>query len=79
MFGLGLSEICTIIIVIVIVLNPKDLPLIVRKLGKIYATIMREVNHLKQSYKNFEEDIKITDFEELEDLNLKSKKRKNRK
>lgn len=62
MFSLGFSEICTILVVCIIVLNPSDLPLLMRKMGKIYATIMREVNHVKQSYKDFEEEIQVDDI-----------------
>jgi sec-independent protein translocase protein TatB len=77
MFKLGFSEICTIVVVMIIVLNPKDLPLIFRKIGKIYAIVMRNINHVKQSYKDFEDDIKITEFEDIQDINPHRKKKKN--
>ncbi|MGD1822742.1 MAG: Sec-independent protein translocase subunit TatA/TatB [Pleomorphochaeta sp.] len=67
MFGFGISEIFTLIIVIVLLLNPKDLPKIVRKLGKIYGNIMRQVNQVKKSYHKFEEDLKITEIKDFED------------
>ena len=76
MFGLGLSEIITLVIVIIVVLNPRDLPIIVRKIGKIYAKIMQQVNQLKKSYKKFEEDLQI---EELNDIEIVKPQFKNRK
>ncbi len=62
MFGLGISELITIIIVFLVVINPKDLPIIVRKIGKIYGKFIREVNQIKKSYHQFEDDIKIKDI-----------------
>jgi len=76
MFGLGLSEIITLAIVIIVVLNPRDLPIIVRKIGKTYAKIMQQVNQLKKSYKKFEEDLQI---EELNDIEIVKPQFKNRK
>jgi Tat protein translocase TatB subunit len=66
MFGLGLSEIFTIFIVIIVVLNPKDLPIIVRKVGKTYAKIMQQLNQIKKSYQKFEEDLKIEELNNIE-------------
>ncbi len=66
MFALGLSEIFTIFIVIIVVLNPKDLPIIVRKVGKTYAKIMQQINQLKKSYQKFEEDLKIEELNNIE-------------
>ncbi|MGH4036469.1 MAG: hypothetical protein ACRQFF_01310 [Sphaerochaeta sp.] len=66
MFGLGLSEIFTVLVVAIVLLNPKDLPVIVRKIGKIYAKIMRQVNGIKRAYYEFEEEVKFDD-----DLDLK--------
>lgn len=78
MFGLGLSEIITLIIVIIVVLNPKDLPIIVRKIGKTYAKIMQQVNQLKKSYKKFEEDLQIEELNNIEIVKpqFKNKKKK---
>ncbi len=66
MFALGLSEIFTIFIVIIVVLNPKDLPIIVRKVGKTYAKIMQQINQVKKSYQKFEEDLKIEELNNIE-------------
>lgn len=58
MFGLGFSEIITLAIVIIVLLNPKDLPIIVRKIGKIYGKIMRQINGIKKSFNDFEQELK---------------------
>ncbi|MBI9104309.1 MAG: hypothetical protein JEY99_17960 [Spirochaetales bacterium] len=57
MFGLGLSEIITLIIVVIVFLNPKDLPFIIRKIGKIYGKIMRQINGLKKTFSDFEKEV----------------------
>lgn len=63
MFGFGFSEIVTIIIVVIVFLNPKDLPRIVRTIGRIYGKIIRQINGLKKTYGQFEEEVKsISDF-----------------
>lgn len=58
MFGLGLTEIVTLIIVIIIFINPKDLPLIVRKIGIIYGKIMRQINGIKKTFSDFEQEVR---------------------
>ena len=76
MFGLGLSEIFTIIVVAIVILNPKDLPVLVRKIGKIYAVIMRQVNGLKKAYADFEEEVKIDDIADIDITNFNDRKHK---
>lgn len=78
MFGLGISEIITIVVVIIVVLNPKDLPIIVRKIGKTYAKIIQQVNQLKKAYKKFEEDLQIEELNNIEIVKpqFKNKKKK---
>ena len=64
MFGLGVSEIITLAIVIIVLLNPKDLPIIVRKIGKIYGRIMRQINGIKKAFYDFEQELKtISDIQ----------------
>lgn len=74
MFGLGLSEIFTVIIVAIVILNPKDLPVLVRKIGKLYAVMMRQVNGLKKAYADFEEEVKIDDIDDIDITNLNGRK-----
>ncbi|MDC7227627.1 MAG: hypothetical protein PQJ61_12755 [Spirochaetales bacterium] len=59
MFGFGFSEIITILVVVIVLINPKELPSIVRKIGKMYGKIMRQINHLKKVYDEFEEEVKF--------------------
>lgn len=58
MFGFGITEIITLIIVIIVLINPRDLPGIVRKIGKIYGSIMKQINGVRKSFAKFEEEIK---------------------
>ncbi|MDC7220594.1 MAG: twin-arginine translocase TatA/TatE family subunit [Spirochaetales bacterium] len=68
MFGLGTSEIIVIVIVALVLINPKEMPRIVRKLGKVYATIMREINGVRKTYGQFENEVKyLTELDEKED------------
>jgi sec-independent protein translocase protein TatB len=65
MFGLGTSEIIIIVIVALVLINPKDLPRIVRKIGKIYGKVMREINGVRKTYGQFEKEVKyLADFTE---------------
>jgi sec-independent protein translocase protein TatB len=64
MFGLGFSEVLTLGIVIIVLLNPKDLPKIMHKLGSLYARIMREFNGAKKTYHEFEKEITDIDLED---------------
>lgn len=66
MFGIGVSEIITIIIVLLVIINPKDLPKITRKAGNIYANIMRQINRLRKTYKEFSDEIET--LSEIDDI-----------
>lgn len=67
MFGFGITEIITLIIVMIVLVNPRDLPVIVRKIGKIYGSLMKQINGARKSFANFEEEIKTAaDFSEDE-------------
>lgn len=66
MFGFGLSEIVIIMIVILVLIKPKDLPGIARKAGKIYATVIRQLNGIKRSFKEFSDEIEtLSSSEEI--------------
>lgn len=43
MFGLGFAEILAICLVALIVVRPKDLPQLLRKLGRIYREASRQL------------------------------------
>jgi Sec-independent protein translocase protein TatA len=57
MFGFGFSEVVTICIVVVVLVNPKDLPLIMRKLGKLYGSLMKQINGARKTYREFEKEL----------------------
>ncbi len=70
MFGFGISEIMAVLIVAIVLINPKELPMIVRKIGKIYASVMRQINGVRRTFSSFEEDVKsMTDFKEFKENN----------
>jgi len=64
MFGFGFSEVITLCIVVIVLLNPKDLPKIMHKLGKLYARIMREFNGARKTYHEFEKEISEINIED---------------
>lgn len=41
MFGIGLSEIFVVFVVLILFVKPEDLPGMIRKLGELYAQIQR--------------------------------------
>ena len=70
MFGFGLTEIITIVIIVLVLINPKDLPRIVRKLGTIYGKIMRQINILRKTYSDFEKEVDTV----VKDIEIKESK-----
>lgn len=63
MFGLGIAEIITVLIVILVLFNPKDLPAIVRTVGRVYGSVMKQLNGVRKTYGQFEKELKsLTDF-----------------
>ena len=75
MFGLGTSEIIIIAVAALILTNPKDLPVIVRKIGKMYGTVMRHINGVRKSYGQFENEVKsLTDFNDKGHSDTRRKK-----
>lgn len=76
MFGFGITETITLVIVVLVLINPKDLPLIVRKIGTIYAKIMRQINILRKAYSNFENEVETVAKEiEIDKTDIRTKKR----
>mgnify|MGYP000330179932 CR=1 FL=1 len=57
MFGFGLSELLVILIVIVALINPKELPSIIRKVGAIYGFCIKQLNGMKRAVKKIDEEI----------------------
>lgn len=57
MFGFGVSEVITIIIVCLVLINPKELPAIIHKGGKLYGKIMKEFNGIRKTFDNLEKEV----------------------
>ena len=62
MFGAGWTEMLIIGIVALVVIGPKDLPVVMRKLGRVVATIRRMGNEFQQELN------KTTGLDQLTDL-----------
>lgn len=63
MFGLGISEIIIVIILCLVLINPRDLPRFARKAGKIYGFVMRQFNGVRKIYGQFENEVEsISNF-----------------
>jgi Sec-independent protein translocase protein TatA len=75
MFGFGITEIITIIVVIIVLVNPRDLPVIVRKTGKIYGSIMKQINGVRKSFTTFEEEVKTAASFSEDEIFVNRKKR----
>ncbi|HWR11016.1 MAG TPA: hypothetical protein VN445_04305 [Rectinemataceae bacterium] len=53
MFGIGFSEIAIIVLLVIIVIRPDDMPAFFRKLGRLYAQakkIFKEVTAVKDDF-----------------------------
>lgn len=74
MFGLGYSEIIVILVILIVMVPPKNLPGLFRKAGKLYTRAMRVLNHYRKEFVNLEQELKA--LSKIEDeLNDKNNKR----
>lgn len=74
MFGISMSELVVILLVVLVLINPKDLPGLARKTGSIYATIIRQWNGMKRTMKKFEEEVELYSKLEANDIKTTSDK-----
>jgi Sec-independent protein translocase protein TatA len=80
MFGFGITEIITLLIVIIVLVNPRDIPALVRKMGRVYGSVMRQMNGIRKNFARFEEEIKtVASFDEDEIFDYKRKPLKREK
>lgn len=56
MFGLGFIEIGAICIVALVFIRPKDLPRLLRKLGRLYRQALDQLNAVKRVVKDIENE-----------------------
>ena len=71
MFGLGFIEILIIFLVVIVFVNPKDLPKFFHKIGRLYQQIRVIRNKSVQYMKHIEQEIEKTgqEPEESEAIN----------
>jgi len=62
MFGVGWTEMLLIGVVALVVIGPKDLPVVMNRLGKVVATIRRMGNEFQQELNKTTELDKLTDL-----------------
>ncbi|RKX79814.1 MAG: hypothetical protein DRP87_01645 [Spirochaetes bacterium] len=72
MFGIGFWEIIIILILIIIFINPRDLPGIFRKIGRFYKQITGFYNDMLKIVDEMEKNIKLSSIEKV-GSNLESK------
>ena len=70
---IGWFEILIVVAVAIVVLGPKDFPIMLKKVGSWIGTTKRYINNIQNDVAN----ISIEDNETLEDKNKNSKENKN--
>ncbi len=58
MFGLGFWEIVVIFVVLIIFIDPKEIPIMLRKLGRLYGEVLDFNKDVNKMLKDIETDIK---------------------
>lgn len=64
MFDLSLAEILLIIVVIVVFIQPKDLPVIVKAVARFVKTIRDFTSDLKQAFEDISKETGVGDIKE---------------
>ena len=62
MFGFSLAELIIVLIIIIIFVNPKDLPEIAHFLGRAYYRIRKFFNEIKKQFSEVEKEIGFDDL-----------------
>jgi sec-independent protein translocase protein TatB len=57
MFGIGWSELVVILCIAIIFIHPRDLPVLFRRLGKLYALIKKAYAEISTTKDQFVKDI----------------------
>lgn len=70
MFGLGISECITILLVMIVIINPKDLPKISKKIGYFYGSCVKHWNGFKKTIALIDKEIEDYAKVETENSNL---------
>ena len=68
---IGWFEILVVVVLAILVIGPKDFPIVIRKMGNWIGSIKRYFNEIQKDVTNFEENVE-------EDLSIKEKNSKNK-
>ncbi len=71
MFGLGFWEIVVIFVVLIIFIDPKEIPIMLRKLGRLYGEVLDFNKDVNKMLKDIETDVK--EPLSLDDLSIPDK------
>jgi len=69
---IGWSEILIIVVLTIIIIGPKDIPVVLRKVGSWIGSFKRYINNIQKELSVFERENLISN----EDTNLKNKSEK---
>jgi len=64
MFGIGLGEIAVVLVAAVVLINPKDLPVLFRKAGRLWGELRALSDKAKAEARDAARDIGIEDDKE---------------
>lgn len=64
MFGIGLGEIAVVLVAAVVLINPKDLPVLFRKAGRLWGELRDLSDKAKAEARDAARDIGIGDDKE---------------
>jgi len=59
MFGIGLSEFAVIVCIVIVFVRPRDLPVLFRRLGKLYAQAKRAYKEITEVKDQFVKSIEV--------------------
>ena len=68
MFGIGFVEIAAICIVALIFIRPRDLPRVIRKLGRLYRNVSEQLIKAKRVIKEMESGLDDNHTDNGEDI-----------
>ena len=69
---IGWSEILVIVVLTIIIIGPKDVPVVLKKVGSWIGSFKRYINNIQNELSDFENENLIS----KEDVNIKSKPKK---
>ena len=69
---IGWSEILVIVVLTIIIIGPKDIPIVLKKIGSWIGSFKRYINNIQNELSDFENENLIS----KEDVNIKNKPKK---